>query len=147
MKNIGYQFIIVILSLINIFLNIETLETKDLYNVNVSEGYTNVGMPTNPMKSGFTKNILPIQGQPAQNSMNVPPVLKEEAYLSAAFDYSLGDARLIGDAGVMKTDIALNINPIESNELPPLNQGMVNVTGDNSGYRMLPKGIDRKSVV
>ena len=140
MKNIGYQFIIVILSLINIFLNIEIPE-NDIYNVNVSEGYTNLGVPTNPNTSGFPKNILPIQSQPVQNAMNVPPVLKEETYLSAAFDYAFGDARLVGDAGVMKTDIALTINPIEGNELPPLNQGMVNVTGDNTGYRMLPKGM------
>ena len=68
----------------------------------------------------------------------------EDQYMSAAFDYSLGDARLIGEAGVMGSDEILTINPIEESQLPPLNQGMVNVTGDNAGYRMLPDGMTFK---
>ena len=145
MKNIHYYFIIAILSLIIGLLNIDYKSSKDIYDVRLDEGYmsssktlnTNTSIGNNlPMNSVFPTNTKPV-GTP----INVPPVLKQDEYMSAAFEYSLGDARLVGEAGCMREDVALSINPIENNQLPPLNQGMVNVTGDNTGYRMLPKGM------
>ena len=62
-------------------------------------------------------------------------------YQSSAFDYCLGSARLIGMSGMLKENIELTINGLRTEELPPLEMGMVNVTGDYAAYRMLPHGL------
>ena len=90
-------------------------------------------LPNNPSSSTSDPKDIAVFTQPM-----------DDQYMSAAFDYSLGDVRLIGEAGVMGSDEILTINPIEEGQLPPLNQGMVNVTGDNAGYRMLPDGMTFK---
>ena len=145
MKNIHYYFIIAILSLIIGLLNIDYKNSNDMYNVRVDEGYISSSSALSSNSSNRSNlqmsSVFPTNSNPVGTPINVPPVLKQEEYMSAAFEYSLGDARLIGEAGCMKEDVALSINPIENNQLPPLNQGMVNVTGDNTGYRMLPKGM------
>ena len=145
MKNIHYYFIIALLSVIIGLLNIDYHNSNDIYNVRFDEGYISSSKTLNSNTS-FGNNVpmnsvLPTSNKPVGTPINVPPVLKQDEYMSAAFEYSLGDARLIGEAGCMREDVALSINPIENNQLPPLNQGMVNVTGDNTGYRMLPKGM------
>ncbi|HOF45390.1 MAG TPA: SpvB/TcaC N-terminal domain-containing protein, partial [Bacteroidales bacterium] len=71
-----------------------------------------------------------------RSSATTPP-----AYQSSAFDYCLGSARLIGEPGMLKEDIELTISGLMSEELPPLEMGMVNVTGDYAAYRMLPHGL------
>ena len=65
---------------------------------------------------------------------------EESSSTSQAFSYSLGKAMLVGEEGVMEKDARLSINGIDDEDLPPLNMGMVNVTGEHSGFRMLPHG-------
>lgn len=65
---------------------------------------------------------------------------EESSSTSQAFSYSLGKAMLVGEEGVMEKDARLSINGIDNEDLPPLNMGMVNVTGEHSGFRMLPHG-------
>ncbi|MDR1346116.1 MAG: hypothetical protein LBK03_05395, partial [Bacteroidales bacterium] len=59
---------------------------------------------------------------------------------TAAFAYNLGEAGISGEAGVLSQETELTISGLETRELPPLEQGMVNVTGDYAAYRMLPHG-------
>ena len=63
----------------------------------------------------------------------------DNASTSQAFSYSLGKAMLVGEEGAMGKEAKLSINGIDD-DLPPLNIGMVNVTGEHSGFRMLPHG-------
>ena len=64
---------------------------------------------------------------------------EESSSTSQAFSYSLGKAMLVGEEGAMGKEAELRINGIDD-DLPPLNMGMVNVTGEHSGFRMLPHG-------
>lgn len=63
------------------------------------------------------------------------------SFQSSAFDYCLGSARLIGMSGMLKENVELTISGLRTEELPPLEMGMVNVTGDHAAYRMLPHGL------
>ncbi len=141
MKNLYYNVIIVFLGIVIAAFNID-IKTDSSSNSNYGySSYNNDGSfhVTNPIVPN--NPLVPINANPTPINKNVPTVLKENEFMSAAFDYSLGDARLIGESGSMQADIALSINPIDGDQLPPLNQGMVNVTADNSGYQMLPKGM------
>ena len=60
--------------------------------------------------------------------------------MSQAFSYSLGKAMLVREEGVMDKNARFSINGIDEDNLPPLNMGMVNVTGEHGGFRMLPHG-------
>ena len=61
--------------------------------------------------------------------------------LTAAFTYALGEAYITGLEGSLRHETALTITGIEDASLPRLNPGMVNVTGGQTGYRMLPHGM------
>lgn len=65
---------------------------------------------------------------------------KASSSTSQAFNYTLGKAMLVGEEGAMGKEAKLSINGIGDDELPPLNMGMVNVTGEHCGFRMLPHG-------
>ena len=62
----------------------------------------------------------------------------------AAFAYRLGGACIEGTVSRNKMATmpsALTVTAIEPVDLPPLDAGMVNVTGEQTGYRMLPHGM------
>ncbi|MDR1113207.1 MAG: hypothetical protein LBL18_05570, partial [Bacteroidales bacterium] len=68
------------------------------------------------------------------------PVNKTDEVSTAAFIYNFGEASISGAAGALSQETELTISGLETSELPPLEQGMVNVTGDYAAYRMLPHG-------
>ena len=90
--------------------------------------------PSRPIRHTENKTI-------ASEASNQTPTEHEgdNASTSQAFSYSLGKAKLVGEEGAMGKEAELRINGIDD-DLPPLNMGMVNVTGEHSGFRMLPHG-------
>ena len=91
--------------------------------------------PSRPTRHAESENT------PSEVSDQMPVNHEEESSsTSQAFSYSLGKAMLVGEEGVMEKDARLSINGIDNEDLPPLNMGMVNVTGEHSGFRMLPHG-------
>ena len=63
------------------------------------------------------------------------------AAMTEAFYYEMGDMRLSGEAGSLKEKTELTIDGLDTNVLPPMNAGMINVTADYAAYRMLPHGM------
>ena len=61
--------------------------------------------------------------------------------LTPAFSYTIGKVRLMGDEGTRPFPAELSVTELTVATLPPLDQGMVNVTDYAAGYRMLPDGI------
>ncbi|MDR2009024.1 MAG: hypothetical protein LBQ22_00895, partial [Bacteroidales bacterium] len=55
-----------------------------------------------------------------------------------AFRINLGSAKLSGEAGVLPEDIDLSITGLNYSDLPELPAEFINVTGEYSGFRMLP---------
>lgn len=90
--------------------------------------------PSRPTRHAESENT------PSESSDQMPVNHEEESSsTSQAFSYSLGKAMLVGEEGAMGKEAELRINGIDD-DLPPLNMGMVNVTGEHSGFRMLPHG-------
>ena len=90
--------------------------------------------PSRPTRHAESENT------PSEASDQMPVNHEEESSsTSQAFSYSLGKAMLVGEEGVMEKEAKLSINGIDD-DLPPLNMGMVNVTGEHCGFRMLPHG-------
>ena len=65
---------------------------------------------------------------------------REEATLTPAFFYNLGNASLTGIEGSMKYETELSINGLDTAQVAPLHTDMINVTGEFEAFRMLPKG-------
>ena len=61
--------------------------------------------------------------------------------LTPAFSYTIGKVRLMGDEGTRPFPAELSVTELTAATLPPLDQGMVNVTDYAAGYRMLPDGM------
>ena len=61
--------------------------------------------------------------------------------LTPAFSYTIGKVRLMGDEGTRPFPAELSVTELTEATLPPLDQGMVNVTDYAAGYRMLPDGM------
>ena len=61
--------------------------------------------------------------------------------LTPAFSYTIGKVRLSGDEGTRPFPAELSVTELTTATLPPLDQGMVNVTDYAAGYRMLPDGM------
>ena len=61
--------------------------------------------------------------------------------LTPAFSYTIGKVRLSGDEGTRPFPAELSVTELTAATLPPLDQGMVNVTDYAAGYRMLPDGM------
>ena len=61
--------------------------------------------------------------------------------ITPAFSYTIGKVRLSGDEGTRPFSAELSVTELTAATLPPLDQGMVNVTDYASGYRMLPDGM------
>ncbi|MBO4525667.1 MAG: hypothetical protein J5692_03640, partial [Bacteroidales bacterium] len=61
--------------------------------------------------------------------------------LTPAFSYTIGKVRLSGDEGTRPFPAELSVTELTEATLPPLDQGMVNVTDYAAGYRMLPDGM------
>lgn len=90
--------------------------------------------PSRPTRHAESENT------PSEASDQTPTEPEgDNASASQAFSYSLGKAMLVGEEGAMGKEAELRINGIDD-DLPPLNIGMVNVTGEHSGFRMLPHG-------
>ena len=90
--------------------------------------------PSRPTRHAESENT------PSETSDQTPTEPEgDNASTSQAFSYSLGKAMLVGEEGAMGKEARLSINGIDD-DLPPLNMGMVNVTGEHSGFRMLPHG-------
>jgi hypothetical protein len=81
------------------------------------------------------------QTKSSLDSSFYPQELSEKEYKTAAFYFRQGNVQLIGKEGSMINQTALSVTTLSEQTLPPLNQGMVNVTGDGNGYRMLPDGL------
>ena len=108
-----------------------------------SFGYYSAATPVEQLYKNSLSASAPKSGTSAV--MTAPTgrenVDDEPQGLSAAFFYTLGMASLSGEQGSMREETTLSINPLEVTQLPPLNTGMVNVTGSHTGYRMLPAGM------
>ncbi len=61
--------------------------------------------------------------------------------LTPAFNYTIGKVRLMGAEGTRPFPMELSVTELTAATLPPLDQGMVNVTDYAAGYRMLPDGM------
>ena len=61
--------------------------------------------------------------------------------LTPAFSYTIGKVRLMGAEGTRPFPAELSVTELTEATLPPLDQGMVNVTDYAAGYRMLPDGM------
>lgn len=61
--------------------------------------------------------------------------------LTPAFSYTIGKVRLMGGEGTRPFPAELSVTELTAATLPPLDQGMVNVTDYAAGYRMLPDGM------
>ncbi len=61
--------------------------------------------------------------------------------LTPAFSYTIGKVRLMGAEGSRPFPAELSVTELTEATLPPLDQGMVNVTDYAAGYRMLPDGM------
>ena len=61
--------------------------------------------------------------------------------LTPAFSYTIGKVRLMGAEGTRPFPMELSVTELTESTLPPLDQGMVNVTDYAAGYRMLPDGM------
>ncbi|MDR1345769.1 MAG: hypothetical protein LBK03_03605, partial [Bacteroidales bacterium] len=133
-NNLPCGLIIGGLSLSIALLNIESPKQSDY-----SGGYApfaRVKATHNPIhdKGDKTGALLP---EFPEHSEQAPANAADEA-VAAAFVYNLGEASISGEAGALSQETELTISGLETRELPPLEQGMVNVTGDYAAYRMLP---------
>ena len=61
--------------------------------------------------------------------------------ITPAFSYTIGKVRLMGAEGTRPFPAELSVTELTEATLPPLDQGMVNVTDYATGYRMLPDGM------
>ena len=94
-------------------------------------------------------SITPVTGglYPDMTKPTITPALKSvgdtslPVSLTPAFSYTIGKVRLMGDEGTRPFPAELSVTELTVATLPPLDQGMVNVTDYASGYRMLPDGI------
>ena len=124
-----------------------TIKTQNNFHSGYSEdGYTYNYIETNDATSE-TKDL----GQPTESRPKMIHSLTDEKVpagedktataMTESFYYEMGDVRLIGEPGSLKENVLLSINGLDTNILPPLNAGMVNVTADYAAYRMLPHGM------
>src|SRR5574344_1251069 len=72
-----------------------------------------------------------------ENRLNMPLSMAQ----TSAFNILKNKTELIGSAGSRYSETALVITELVAPELPPLSQGMVNVTDGATGFRMLPDGM------
>lgn len=70
-----------------------------------------------------------------------PDEAAKAAVLTPAFQYRIGSVRLFGREGSRPFPAELSVTELTAATLPPLDQGMVNVTDYAAGYRMLPDGM------
>ena len=145
-----YLFNIIIVCLAFI-ISLFTIKTNNVPYSGYSEGgyaYNNI---TSNDAVPATKNIsqtTEIHPQIKYASMDEKVPAGEEKTATAgapamteSFYYEMGDVRLSGEAGSLKEKTELTIDGIDTNVLPPMNAGMVNVTADYAAYRMLPHGM------
>ncbi|MBO7624040.1 MAG: hypothetical protein J6S82_01890, partial [Bacteroidales bacterium] len=93
--------------------------------------------------SGFQQ---PVEEAVAISGTEVPDTachspIKPAPALTPAFHYDDGRVRLTGEAGSMPFVEVLSVRELPTADLPPLGQGMVNVTCYAAGYRMQPDGM------
>ena len=89
--------------------------------------------------------------QPVEEAVAIPgtgvpdtachSLIKPSPALTPAFHYDDGRVRLTGEAGSMPFVKVLSVRELPTADLPPLEQGMVNVTRYAAGYRMQPDGM------
>lgn len=108
-------------------------QTGFYYPANMHSSFPNFGTPEKGSDSVFIYNPL-FDGPAGKTGIH-------EEMLSSAFDYHLGNACLNGEAGSMDRNTPLTIRGLSTTDLPPLNMGMINVTGEHAAYRMLPHGM------
>ncbi|MDR1346344.1 MAG: hypothetical protein LBK03_06545, partial [Bacteroidales bacterium] len=137
-NNLSFGLIIGGLSLSIALLNIETPKASD---------YSGSFMPSarvNASQKAGDPLFYPSTSIPRSETLLLPEQPEHtpaaNAAGTAAFAYNLGEASISGEAGVLSQETELTISGLETRELPPLEQGMVNVTGDYAAYRMLPHG-------
>jgi RHS repeat-associated protein len=131
------------LSLSIALLNIESPKQPDY-----SGGYmpsARVKTTHNPIHDKGDNNSLSVyplsfENQPNTSHPEQAPANAADEAGTAAFACNFGEASISGEAGALSRETELTISGLETRELPPLEQGMVNVTGDYAAYRMLPHG-------
>ncbi|MDR1112525.1 MAG: hypothetical protein LBL18_02035, partial [Bacteroidales bacterium] len=129
-NNLSFGMIIGGLSLSIALLNIETPKQPDY-----SGGY----IPNNSL-SVYPLSFEPQTGTLLPERPEHTPANATDEVSTAAFFYTFGEASISGAAGALPQETMLTVNGLADHELPPLEQGMVNVTGDYAAYRMLPHG-------
>ncbi len=98
-----------------------------------SYSYTN-GYSVAPVNG----NLYPDISQPTTKAVGDTSL---PVSLTPAFSYTIGKVRLMGDEGTRPFPMELSVTELTEATLPPLDQGMVNVTDYAAGYRMLPDGM------
>ena len=82
-----------------------------------------------------------------ENLASLPPSISEDIETNTvslkiastnSFSLNLGKAKIEGKSGVLATDIELSISGLSYADLPDLPPHLINVTGEYSGFRMLP---------
>lgn len=148
MKIYQLKLITVLMLILNSLLTIEQTEayagnsrlyrgTEDFFHPNLITGERSL-----PLIATYDEIVLPATGKEFSDIGNTPeaPSTEEVVSVSKPFHISLGPAVLKGEAGSLKYTMNLIINGLTAHELPPLDAGMVNVTGEHAAYRMLPHG-------
>ena len=145
-----YHFIIGCLLFLLSLLTIEHREDRS-YTIGYMAYASSPAVSVPDTRLAGTSGILPVASPMVTErvSLTKEPTLdkgEESATtgahtLTAAFTYALGDAYIAGVEGSLRHETALTITGIEDASLPGLNPGMVNVTGGQTGYRMLPHGM------
>ena len=98
-----------------------------------SYSYTN-GYSVAPVNG----NLYPDISQPTTKAVGDTSL---PVSLTPAFSYTIGKVRLMGAEGTRPFPAELSVTELTEATLPPLDQGMVNVTDYAAGYRMLPDGM------
>ncbi|MDR1345424.1 MAG: hypothetical protein LBK03_01800 [Bacteroidales bacterium] len=132
-NNLPIGLIIGGLSLSIALLNIESPKQSDYSGGYMPSARGNASYNPIHDKGDKTGTLL------AARSEHTPANAADEAG-TAAFAYNFGEASIFGAAGALSQKTELSITGLADRELPPLEQGMVNVTGDYAAYRMLPHG-------
>ncbi len=93
--------------------------------------------------------VLPVKNNPrltipdysSSREVGHTSMVEQVAFAESGFEIRLGKAGLTGAPGSVKKETRLLIQGLNTHEIPPLDAGMVNVTGYHSGYEMLPHGM------
>ena len=139
-NNLSFGMIIGGLSLSIALLNVESPKATE-YSGNYAPPARTKTQWAKEVKDSLSSYPLPFEYKQSETAL--PDNTSSDpshGRIAAPFAYTFDEAQIVGEAGALGQDMSLSISGLETPELPPLEQGMVNVTGTHAAYRMLPHG-------